>query len=115
MAQSYLNKVLNEVYSRSVNVESRISSETGNIHHAIITRDFMETAYGAGMDEAGIEYTAKDLTDLSNEFEKGLKRAITNKGLEFKETDLGGGGLILTSKPRQTKAKAVSQKSLQDL
>lgn len=115
MAQAYLDKVLNEVFHRSVNIESRVSSESGNIHHAIITKDFMETAYGAGMDEAGVQYTRKDLSDLSEEFMDGVIRAITNKGLQWKETKLGGGGIIISSKPRATKAKAVSTKSLQDL
>ena len=55
MAQSYLEKVLDEVFRQAAAAEIRETSERNSIHHALITTDFIETGYGAGMDSFGVE------------------------------------------------------------
>ena len=74
MAQSYLNKVLDEVFREATAAEIRENSERNSIHHALITIDFIEHGYGAGMDSFGVEYTIDDLNDLSEAFIKGVRR-----------------------------------------
>ncbi len=116
MAKKYIDSVLNDLFKKTTNIEQRQSSESDAKHNAIITKDFMKAAYKAGLDENNINYEETDLTELADEFWKGLTRAVAAKtNLTSNPTSLGGGGIVVTSIARKTKARAASTKSLQDI
>ena len=114
MATSYINEVLDEVFQRGVALEKRQNSETANIHHAIITTDFVEAAYRAGLDEFNVAYTKKDLENISKEFMDRLKPALKARRIRTTKTPLGGGGIIASSSPRKAKTRK-SDVSLEDI
>jgi len=115
MAKRYIDKILTEIFQGVDNTAERQMSEAGQIHHAIITRSNFENAYASGLSAHNIPYTLQDLKELGDAFEKGLKAEIKRLGLTSKRTNLSGGGLILSSKVRDTNSKVKSQKSLQDI
>ena len=116
MALAYIDKVLNDVFNKSLNKAARELSESGQLHHAIVTKDFFKNAYAIGLLDNDIKFTLEDLDDLAEKFMDGVIRGITNKKLLWKETSLGGGGIIISSKPRVTVGgKGRSDKSLTDI
>ena len=116
MSKKYIDSILNDVFKSSDNRARRQLSESENTHHAIITRDYMERAYAIGLLANDIEFTQDDLTKMSDKFKKGITKGIGNKtNVTWKETKLGGGGIIVTVKPRKTKSKAKSDTALKDI
>lgn len=117
MAKKYIDEVLSEVFDSANNTATRQLSEAGNTHHAIITTQYFENAYAIGLDDAGIPYTAEDLQEMSDLYFDAIMIAAPKKGLTmspapgFSHTR----SIKLSVSPRDTKSKAKSSQSLEDI